>query len=110
MIDLDKELLGGQIKRIRKEKGLTQEKLSETVGITPNYLGEIERGVKTPCADVLARLAEALDVSVDYLLRNGVESGKNYIYDELTKKLEGLTPKHRKTAADILDAYIKNLD
>ncbi|MBO5747226.1 MAG: helix-turn-helix transcriptional regulator [Clostridia bacterium] len=107
---MDKELLGSQIKHIRKEKGLTQEKLSETVGITPNYLGEIERGVKTPGADVLARLAEALDVSVDYLLRNEVESGKNYIYDELTKKLECLTPKQRKTAADILDAYIKNLD
>lgn len=107
---MNKLLLGDQIRRVRKEKGLTQEKLSELAGITPNYLGEIERGIKTPGTDVLAKLSEALQVSMDYLLRNEVESGKHYIYDELTRKLENLTPKQRKTAVDILEAYIKNLD
>jgi len=36
-------------------------------------------------------------------------SGKEFVYDELTQKLDGLTPQQRKTAADILDAYIRNL-
>ena len=33
----------------------------------------------------------------------------DFVYDELTQKLDSLTPKQRKTAADILDAYIRNL-
>jgi len=31
------------------------------------------------------------------------------VFDEITNKLAGLTPQQRKTAADILDAYLRNL-
>jgi transcriptional regulator with XRE-family HTH domain len=73
------------------------------------YLGEIERGLKMPSLNSFIRITEALDVSADYLLRNELSSGRDFIYDEIAEKLQKLTPKQRKTAADILDAYIKNL-
>ena len=47
--------------------------------------------------------------AADYVLRDEVPTGKEFVYDEITQKLEGLTPRQRKAAADILDAYIKNL-
>ena len=40
--------LGKRIQKCREEAGLTQEALSERVGISCNYLGAIEREVKTP--------------------------------------------------------------
>lgn len=89
--------------------GYTQESLAEKADIGIMYLGEIERGVKMPSLKIFIKLITALDISADYVLRDELPSGKEYVFDEITKKLEDLTPKQRKAAVDILDAYIKNL-
>ena len=106
---MDKTILGKNIREARISKGLTQEELAEKAEIGVMYMGEIERGVKMPSLKVFIRLIEALDVPADYILRHELSSGRFYIFDELTDKLQKLTPKQRKTAADILDAYINNL-
>lgn len=107
---MDKSELGARIREARKKKGYTQEKLAEMSDIGTMYLGEIERGVKMPSMKIFIRILEALDVSADYILRNELTSGRDFIFDEITQKLEALTPKQRKTANDILDAYIKNIE
>lgn len=88
---------------------MTQEALAEKADIGTIYLGEIERGLKMPSLRVLIQIIEALNVSADYLLRFETSSGKEYVYDELTAKLEKLSPSQRKTVSDIIDAYIANL-
>ena len=107
---MDKKLFGSRVKETRKGLKLTQEALAEKADIGVVYLGEIERGLKSPSITVFAKLVQALDVSADYLLRDELPTGKEYVYDDLTKKLEGLTPKQRKTVIDIVDAYLNNLD
>lgn len=106
---MEKGILGSRIREARKSKNMTQEVLAEKANIGTVYLGEIERGLKMPSLNVLIQIIEALDVSADYLLRFEISSGKNYVFDELTSKLEKLTPAQRKTVSDIIDAYIKNL-
>ena len=106
---MDKSALGKKIREARLNKKLTQQKLAETAQIGEMYLGEIERGTKMPSLKIFIKIIEALDVSADYILRNELPAGEKYIYDELTEKLKGLTPKQRKTASDLLDAYIRNL-
>lgn len=106
---MDKAEFGQMIREARLNKGYTQEILAEKADISSMYVGEIERGTKMPRLNIFVKIANALDVSADYLLRNEISSGKDFIFDEITKKLEGLTPQQRKTASDILDAYIKNL-
>ena len=98
-----------RLKNSRLAHGFTQEQLAEKADIGVMYLGEIERGVKMPSMKIFIKLIEALDISADYILRNELPSGKEYVLDEITEKLAGLTPKQRKTAVDILDAFIKNL-
>ena len=107
---MDKSVLGKKIRQARQKKGYTQQALAEIADIGNVYLGEIERGTKMPSLNIFIKLIEALDISADYILRDELTSGKEYIYDELTQKLKNLTPKQRKTAADILDAYLRNLD
>lgn len=107
---MEKAELGLKIREARIKKGYTQEVLAEKANIGVMYIGEIERGLKMPSVKIFIKIIEALDVSADYLLRNELSSGKEYVFDELTKKLENLTPQQRKTASDILDAYIKNLE
>jgi transcriptional regulator with XRE-family HTH domain len=107
---LDKAALGKTLRQVRREKGYSQNVLAEKAGIGNVYLGEIERGQKMPSLNSFIKIIEALDVSADYILRNELNSGQDYIYDEITQKLKGLTPKQRKTAVDLLEAYLRNLD
>lgn len=106
---MDKLTLGKKLRQIRQEKGYTQQTLADKACIGNVYLGEIERGLKMPSLNSFIRIIEALDVSADSVLREELTSGREYIYDEITQKMGGLTPKQRQTAADILDAYLRNL-
>ena len=106
---MDKVELGMKLRVARNKAGFTQEQLAEKADIGVMYLGEIERGVKMPSMKIFIKLIEALDISADYILRNELPSGKEYVLDEITEKLASLTPKQRKAAVDILDAFIKNL-
>ena len=107
---MDKSVLAKKLREVRQEKGYTQHALAEIAGIGNVYLGEIERGLKMPSLNIFIKLIEALDVSADYILRDELTSGKEYIYDEITQKLKNLTPTQRKIVTDILDAYLSNLD
>ena len=53
--------VGQRIRQLRKSKGVTQDYVSELAGITSGYLGQIERGEKTPSLSTLAKIANALD-------------------------------------------------
>jgi len=58
------ENLGKQIKKIRKAKGLTQEKLAEKVDIHPTYVGKIEAGKSNLSTLMLFRISRALGVKL----------------------------------------------
>ena len=66
-----KDLLdyGTAIERLRERKGLSREELARGSGVSYSYLSEVERGLKRPSTDVLARLATALDMLPSDLLR-----------------------------------------
>lgn len=59
-----KELLGARIKELRKVKGLSQEELSEKVGIDSKHLSRIEVGKSYPSLDTLERIANALNAEL----------------------------------------------
>jgi transcriptional regulator with XRE-family HTH domain len=52
---------------VRRDRGLTQEALSEETGVHRNYIGGIERGERSPTVETIAVLADALDVSLGEL-------------------------------------------
>lgn len=106
---MEKVALGNRIREARVQKGFTQQALADKADIGLMYCGEIERGVKMPSLNVFIKIVEALDVSADFILRDELSSGEKYILDDLTGKLAPLSPKQRKAAAEILDAYIRNL-
>ena len=61
--------LGAQLRRLRLERDLSQEKLAELAGLNYKYIGRIELAKADPGADVLVRLARALSVSVGELFQ-----------------------------------------
>lgn len=62
-----KRLIGDQIRRLRKERSLSQEGLAWKAGMHYTYIGAIERGEKNWSIGTLSRIAEGLDVRIDEL-------------------------------------------
>ena len=59
--------LGAQLRRLRLERELSQERLAERAGLNYKYIGRIELAKADPGADVVVRLARALAVPVGQL-------------------------------------------
>ncbi|MCR5619399.1 MAG: helix-turn-helix domain-containing protein [Lachnospiraceae bacterium] len=67
--------LAGNLKRMRKERSLTQEALAEALGVTAGAVYKWEAGLSTPELEMLVRIADLFDTSVDTLL--GYEMAEN---------------------------------
>lgn len=71
-------VLGEKIRQLRKEKKMTLDKLAELTGSSKSYIWELEnKNPPRPSAEKLARIAEQLEVTIDYLLDE-----KNEIQEE----------------------------
>ncbi len=60
--------LAAEIHAARKSAGLTQEDLAEKARVHRTYISQLERGLKSPTVDVLARIASALGTTPASLL------------------------------------------
>lgn len=67
-LDEIREKLSDNIKRIRRERGLAQERLGLEAGVDRTVVSKIERKLANPSLEVLIRLANTLDVPVSDLL------------------------------------------
>lgn len=68
---MDSKLVGTQIARLRKEKGLTQNDLGDRLGVSFQAVSKWERGETLPDTAILLDLANALETSVDFILTGG---------------------------------------
>ncbi len=64
--------LGKIIKEHRLALGITQEKLSEILGICPVYMSYLETGKRTPSLDLLFRICENLSIDIKELFEKNV--------------------------------------
>jgi transcriptional regulator with XRE-family HTH domain len=62
-------IVGRNVRRLRKARGLTQEQLAFEAEIDLTYLGGIERGQRNPSLLVMARIATSLSVRLPDLLK-----------------------------------------
>ena len=67
---MDYIILGANIRKIRRIRNLTQEKLSEQVGISPVFLSQIENASRKPSLETVVNIANSLNVTVDELITN----------------------------------------
>ena len=58
-----RKLVGRNVARLRREKGLTQEEVAARSGFSQQYLSSLERGCRNPTVITLFELAQALEVS-----------------------------------------------
>ena len=68
---MDTKMVGAQIARLRKDKGLTQNDLGDRLGVSFQAVSKWERGETLPDTAILLDLANALETSVDFILTGG---------------------------------------
>lgn len=61
--------LGTRVQKLRTAAGLSCEQLSKLAGMSPSYIGNLERGdIQSPSARTLLKIAKALGVSMEFLV------------------------------------------
>lgn len=88
MAQINYGALGQRIRRIRRQKSLTQERLGELCGLSAAHIGHIERGTRIPSLDTVYSIACELGVSIDCLMFDSYESGEG-VFSALSATLEG---------------------
>ncbi len=63
------KILGGNVRKIRNERGLSQEQLAYKIGLHRTYIGMIERAEKNITLINIEKLANGLNVSISDLLK-----------------------------------------
>lgn len=63
-------IVGRNIRRLRRERGLSQEELADEIGVHRTFMGGVERGERNLTLQTLERLAERLGVDPVSLLRD----------------------------------------
>ena len=101
---MDQVAIGARIKAARERVHLTQEQLAEIIDISPTHMSVIERGVKTPKLDTFVRIANALGVSTDALLRDVVVPANESILAELSVRIGRLPQKDQERILNAIRA------
>ena len=83
---------GSTIKRLRKEKGFTQEQLANLLNVTPQAISRWENNSAMPDISLLIPIANVFSVSTDTLLEVDVEKNREHISDFVMNALEFTSP------------------
>ena len=86
-----------RLKELRRQAGLTQVDVAEKLGISQPAYASWERGVKKPTQENLVKIAQILNVSVDYLVGNSEEKSDELDNIELLFRMnsKGLTDEEK---------------
>lgn len=113
--------VGGKIRKIRRDKELSQEWLAEKIGVTAAYISKIENGHSDPDTELLKQLAEALGVHITdffseraaivreepriyFSMPGHISEAERRRYQELMRRLEEVRPGDVETVLKLLDA------
>lgn len=102
--------LGQRIARYRNKKNITQEKLAEIVDISEVYLSYIECGKKNPSAEILCRIAEALQISLDALILPNIPHLNSEIDADLCRMIRSYTPTQKEKLITIIQNITSLID
>ena len=103
------------LKLLRKESGISQQKLADAIGMTQQSINQYENHDTEPDIMTLCKLADFFETSIDFLtghtdIRNHIEPTSAYHLNddegEVIDKYRALTPKERACVAQVIDTLL----
>ena len=104
------ELLGKKVRDLRKQKGISMEKLAELAYSTKGYIHHIETSIlPNPGIDKVAKIAAALGVTIDYLANDAALLNQDVAKNAFFMKFNGLEVSDQIKVEQIIDIWsVKN--
>lgn len=99
------EVLGNNIKNLRKEQKITREKLAERLDVSTRFLADVESGKAGVSLSTLKKLCSVLGTTADYLLGISEYSDAQRQYIEIDNKIKQINTEQLKNLNIIIDAF-----
>lgn len=103
-------MFGRKLKELRLEKKINQSELGEIIGISPSTVGMYERDQRFPDKDILGKIADYFEVSVDYLLGRTDERNLNTEKPKLDESITTINAKKINIDEDLPDEAIDKIN
>lgn len=100
--------IGNKITELRKQKNLSQTDFAKTVGVSREMIGRYERGEVMPSIEVAKKIADALDVSLDYLAGSSKQAAPDKKTLKLIHDIEDLEPSIKDKLIFLANAVIRD--
>lgn len=110
MYNIDYKELGKRIRAERRKQDLTQEKLAEMADISDSFMGHIERGGRTLSIETLAKLANALNLSIEYIICGEFNYQPDMLPAEITDVLHKMSGSQRKIFLNMMKTLAEHSD
>ena len=99
--------IGEHIMLLRKKKGFSQAALGKKVGTSGDIIGRYERGIITPSIEVIMKIADALEVSIDFLVgKTNLELDKETF--QRLKDIANLSEENKNFILKMVDMALQN--
>ena len=101
-------LFGRKVRAVRDAVNVSRELAAEKSGITPNYLGEVERGEKWPSLEIICAIAAALSVSPSAFFEfEAQETDPGVLIQKLHRIVENRTTEQQQLALRVLKGLLE---
>lgn len=103
------------LKSYRAKKGFSQEGLAKAIGVHATHLSRYERGLSMPSIEVVQKISDILQVSIDQLVHGSSQYQIDHAFKdrellELFKRVQMFNDKQKEIVKDLIDAYVLKTD
>lgn len=100
-------LFGERLVSVRKAKKISQDELAKRIGAHAPVIGRYERGEVKPSIEVATKIADTLEVSLDYLVGHSDLMLENKVLDRVLD-IQKLSDKDQEHLFAMMDAYLRD--
>lgn len=106
--------LGGRIIELRKAKSWSQSELAANVGVSYAQIGRYETKGSQPPAEVLKKIADALDTTIDFLINGNTEDKANALLSDAEviryfKEVDGLPQEDKSALLRVIGGFLRDV-
>ncbi len=104
---------GTILKKLRSDKGFSQDAFAKEIGIHVTNLSKYERNISIPSLEVAKKMAQVLDITLDTLVYGDDKAQQTLVDDQLLHlfgKAQSLDDSQKQTIIDLISAFVLKAD
>ena len=105
---MEYKLVGNKVKKARREKGITQEKFAEELGVSVSFISQVESGDKKFNLTRISEVSQILEKPVGYFIDGYTEeAGTGSDFEKINSILKNMTKKQLRLSLEVIRAIEK---